>query len=71
MANMSYCRFRNTKTDLSDCLDALFLLEKLSRDEAIAGKKMFIEFLTFCRDYEIIGSFDSGVVDELFDELEE
>ena len=33
MANMSYCRFRNTEIDLEDCLDALNMQEELSREE--------------------------------------
>ena len=71
MANMSYCRFRNTKGDLSDCLNALIQGETMSEEEAYAGKRMFKEFLTFCRDYDIIDSYYAENVDDLFNELEE
>lgn len=32
MANMSYCRFRNTRDDMNDCLDALREGKTLSVD---------------------------------------
>ena len=69
--NMSYCRFANTKTDLGDCLDAIRRDERLSSDEAYAGKRMFREFLAFCRDYDIIDGYDDEAIDELFDGLRE
>ncbi|NCA18128.1 MAG: hypothetical protein EBS90_14000 [Betaproteobacteria bacterium] len=51
MANMSYCRFRNTKTDLADCVGAMKDLaealewepeaaENLSEDEEYAAFQM-------------------------------
>ncbi len=69
MPNMSYCRFHNTKGDVTDCLDTISQEESLSESEADAGKRMFKEFLTFCRDYDIIDGFDGEAVDELFDHL--
>lgn len=69
--NMSYCRFTNTKTDLADCLNSIRRGEHLSDFEANAGKRMFLEFLAFCRDYDIINSYDSEIVDELFSNLQE
>ena len=69
--NMSYCRFTNTRTDLGDCLDSIRRDERLSGFEADAGKRMFREFLTFCRDYDIIGGYDDGIIDKLFDGLRE
>lgn len=71
MANMSYCRFHNTKGDVTDCLNAISEGERLSGLEVNAGKRMFKEFLTFCRDYDLIDSFDAEAVDELFDHLKE
>lgn len=50
MSNMSYCRFTNTRSDMDDCLNALCRDERLSAMEARAGRNMFKEFLTFCRD---------------------
>ena len=69
--NMSYCRFTNTRTDLTDCLDAIRRGERASDDEADAGRKMFREFLAFCRDYDIIDGYDGEAVDGLFDGLRE
>lgn len=63
MANMSYCRFRNTKVDMEDCLDALRNYEELNADEYKACKRMFrniVEFLV-----------DEGVIDDDSTELEE
>lgn len=38
MANMSYCRFQNTRSDMEDCMDALREEKHLSGDEAKAGR---------------------------------
>lgn len=69
MANMSYCRFRNTRADLEDCLDSLRSLDDLSEEEARAGKNMFDDFLDFCRDVGIILDYDRDAIMDLFDEL--
>lgn len=71
MSNMSYCRFTNTSSDLDDCLEALRRDERLSDFEVRAGKSMFREFLTFCRDYDIISGYDGEMVDALFNGLRE
>ena len=71
MSNMSYCRFRNTRGDLSVCLDTIQCGESLSEEECIAGKRMFSEFLTFCRDWDIIDEFDGERISEIFDDLKE
>lgn len=67
MANMSYCRFHNTRLDLSDCLDALYEGEYLSFEESVAGKRMFRDFLIFCRENDIIDGFDEDAVEAMFD----
>ena len=59
MANMSYCRFRNTRLDLDDCLQTLsdgdFDGEGgLSEEEHRACVKMFQDFIEFCVDNDII-----------------
>ncbi len=66
MANMSYCRFHNTRLDLGDCLDALTDGDNLSSSERRYGRLMFNEFLDFCRDNGIIDSFDAEAVEDLF-----
>ena len=71
MSNMSYCRFTNTRIDLNDCLDALRRDERLSEMEVRAGRNMFVEFLSFCRDYDIINDYDGQLVDSLFQSLKE
>lgn len=40
MANMSYCRFENTYSDLADCVGALEDCEELSNSERIYAKLM-------------------------------
>ena len=47
MANMSYCRFRNTSLDMSDCIDALCDGEELSDSEFAACRHMFVDVLGF------------------------
>lgn len=71
MSNMSYCRFTNTRSDLEDCLDALRQDKRLSEFEAKAGRNMFMDFLEFCRDYDIISGYDSDVLETLFRNLRE
>lgn len=53
--NMSYCRFRNTYNDLSDCVYALedIDIKDLSQEELWAMKKM----RSLCEEY--INLFDS------------
>lgn len=65
MANMSYCRFHNTKMDLDDCLDALREGDELSKEEFRKCKQMFKNFVEFLTD--------EGVVDdyEIDDKLED
>ena len=41
MANMSYCRFRNTFTDMVDCYDNIDYTDNLSPEE-IRARKQFI-----------------------------
>ena len=62
MANMSYCRFRNTKSDLEDCLDALMDEKELSREEHRAFKNMFIGIYEFLCNEGIID--DDGETEE-------
>lgn len=56
--NMSYCRFRNTVIDLTDCLDALgevdYDLTKLSADEEKAARRL----IEICQ--EIAGQYDKN-----------
>ena len=71
MANMSYCRFRNTRDDLRDCLDVFREDKLLSTEEARAGRWMFEEFLDFCRENCIITGYDKEEIKGLFDDQTE
>lgn len=71
MSNMSYCRFTNTRNDLEDCLEAIRADKRLSDTEAKAGRWMFDDFLSFCREYGIIDSYDQETLRSLFDGLTE
>lgn len=65
MANMSYCRFENTLSDLEDCRDALDRGDSLSKREAGKAKAL----IDLCR--EISDNYDSDYVDSLQEEDEE
>lgn len=67
MANMSYCRFHNTRIDLEDCLEALNEDRTLSEEEFKACKQMFSQFVQFLCDEDIVRDDDY----ELDDRLEE
>ena len=69
MANMGYCRFQNTRSDMEDCLDALREEKPLSRDEANAGRWMIDDILDYCRDNGIIDSYDGDMLEAIFDGL--
>ena len=66
MANMSYCRFHNTNLDLVDCLEALEENRELSKEEYKYCKRLFINFIEFCVNENIIEEDE-----ELEDRLEE
>lgn len=73
MANMSYCRFRNTSGDLDACIhaiqDAYDGGHPISAEERAAGKWMFRKFLNYCRDAEIIDDYDGEALEDLFNEV--
>lgn len=64
MANMSYCRFRNTLDDLADCTKALegvvYEHEEISESEWACAKRMkewcerFVEVFEDCEEDEVI-----------------
>lgn len=68
MANMSYCRFQNTRLDMMDCMDALANRESLSEDEAIACVRMFTGILEWFESEGVI-SIDWGALDEWESEI--
>lgn len=65
MANMSYCRFRNTLADLRDCRIALSEVHdfsELSRDEGRAAVWLIKTCIKIAEDY---GDDIDAIVDEL------
>ena len=65
MANMSYCRFENTLSDLEDCRDALDRGDSLSQREAGKAKAL----IDLCR--EISDNYDADYVDSLKEDEDE
>ena len=57
MANMSYCRFRNTLSDLRDCWEHIFD-DDLSEEEGRARQRL----IDLCRD--IVYDCDGMEVDD-------
>lgn len=61
MANMHYCRFQNTLTDLTQCLGVLNEQEKLSEDESKAADRMLREIVYFLYQNDIIDELPEDV----------
>ena len=71
MANMSYCRFRNTAQALQDCLTALDPYEneyEIDGEELRAGIRMFENFLGYCQDIGLIDEYDGDGITRYFEE---
>ena len=68
MANMSYCRFHNTRLDMDDCIEALKRAEwdgeKISADEIRKCKIMFDNIIEYLDDEGIIDEFDWDAYEE-------
>ena len=62
MANMSYCRFANTRIDMKDCLDTLREAEwgdeKISEDEIGYCRMMFDNIIDYLNEEGLINEFD-------------
>ena len=54
MANMSYCRFENTYSDLADCVGALEERDELSERELIYADLMYDMCVDYIRAYNNI-----------------
>lgn len=66
MANMSYCRWHNTRLDLMDCLDAYHKTEELSEEEHRCAKHLFEMVCEFLEAEGVIDEYDlSHVFNEL------
>lgn len=52
MANMSYCRFENTASDLDDCIDAMrFADDMVELDLSESEQDEFTRMAKLCRQY--------------------
>lgn len=71
MANMSYCRFRNTELDVRECIEALECGNTISEDEAVAARKMFVRVLDFCERIGIINGWNRTRLEDMLDEYKE
>lgn len=62
MANMSYCRFNNTRIDMEDCIDALREAEwgdnKISEDEIGYCRMMFDNIIDYLDEEGLLDNFD-------------
>ena len=63
MANMSYCRFRNTLGDFEDCLDALDSGKAISSDEQRAAFWLIQKARELAEQFE--GYSDEEIKEEL------
>ena len=70
MANMSYCRFENTKMDLADCIEALEERNIKSSTERRSARKLLIDILDFCENEGIIEGCDTDVIEKILQECE-
>jgi len=69
--NMSYCRFRNTKMALDDCIDAMEYREETSQEEVKAARNMILSFLDFALQNDIIEGFDEDCIEYALEGMEE
>lgn len=65
MANMEYCRFRNTRSDVVDCLEVLRDEKSLSEEEYVACKRMFEDFVDFLIEEGVVEDEDGELEDRL------
>lgn len=68
MANMSYCRFENTKKDVRDCIDMLAERNISSNSERRSAKQMLQSILNYCQEEGIIQDYDSTRLIEVIEE---
>ena len=75
MANMSYCRFHNTRLDMDDCIETLKRAEwdgeKISKEEVRCCKMMFDTIIEYLDDEGLIDEFDYDAYEEWQNNLDE
>ena len=67
MANMHYCRFQNTLTDLKTCLNTLNEQDELSEDETRAADRMLREVVYFLYQNDIVDEIPKDVNERIKD----
>lgn len=68
MANMSYCRFQNTLSDLQDCAEAIFQREPVSGEERYARAKLIKECVAILQDLGV--TVEDSEVDQCIESLD-
>ena len=68
--NMHYCRFRNTRRDLQECLMAIAEGERLDWEEHRAAENMLMDTIEFLQDMGISETYDRDELDKLMKEAE-
>jgi hypothetical protein len=71
MSNMNYCRFRNTETDVCDCLNALEEREYTSEEERKSARRLLLNVLGFCSNEGIIEGFYIERIDKMLDKCKD
>ena len=75
MANMSYCRFANTRIDVEDCIETLreaeWNGETISEDEIGYCRMMFDTIIDYLDEEGIIDEFDWDAYEEWKSNLHE
>ena len=71
MANMHYCRFRNTRSDLDVCLEAMADRGQISEEECEAARAMMESLLGFMEAEGIVDGYDEDALEELLADIAE
>ncbi len=68
MVNMAYCRFRNTRLAMKECINALENRESILEEELEACKRMFTDIVNYLYDEGI--EIDDDAFSEFFERLD-
>lgn len=71
MANMSYCRFHNTRLDMMDCIRAIQEGHHTSDEEKRCARMMFEEIAVFMVECGAIDFYDDQAMNDIIDNCEE
>lgn len=68
MVNMAYCRFRNTRLAMRECIEALNNREPMLEEELEACKRMFTDIVDYLYDEDI--EIDDDALCTFFERLD-